>query len=259
MQLLTGILASRFITLYQAPVIGDVVPPDRTEACDIVAPVAVKLSSNSGPVKQLAASCSHPLMGSLSCVLSKGPRSIGDNEDIKALFDQGERGESNADLGQNATVMYANPLVFLSVCSSAGDLPDNHLLLARLLHGIRKVFVVHGIDLARSTDNRSIRNLIRNLLHDRAVGASLKRGRENGRGFVVVGDFGQGDDIVVELVGFEITNQLDETGLLKQNQSVMRSSYHHLRAEMIGLPGDPQTERRSCPCRDACKPEAFWQ
>lgn len=109
----------------------------------------------------------------------------------------------------------------MSVCSSAGDLPDNHLLLARLLHGIRKVFVVHGIDLAGATDNWNIGNGIRNLLHNRAIGASLKRGRQNGRGFVVVGDLGQGDDIVVELVGFKITDQLDETGLLKQNQSVL--------------------------------------
>ena len=147
----------------------------------------------------------------------------------------------------------------LSVCSSAGDLPDNHLLLARLLHGIRRVFVVHGIDLAGATDNWGIGNRIRNLLHDRAIGASLKRGRQNGRGFVAVGDLGQGDDIVVELVGFKITDQLDETGLLKQNQSVLRSSYRHSRAGMVDLPGDPQTERRSCPCRDACKPEAFWQ
>lgn len=76
----------------------------------------MKFSSNSGPVKQLAASRSHPFVGSLSCVLSKGPRSIGNNEDIIALFDQGERGESNADLGQNATVMYVSPLDFLPVC-----------------------------------------------------------------------------------------------------------------------------------------------
>lgn len=79
------------------------VDPNLTKPCNIPTPVSVKLCGNSSPVEQLAAGSSHPLMGGLSCVRSKGSRGISHDEDVVSLLDQCQGGEGNADFGQNAT------------------------------------------------------------------------------------------------------------------------------------------------------------
>lgn len=93
--------------------------------------------------------------------------------------------------------------------------PDNDLLFSRLLDGLGKLLAVHGVDLTRASDQRCIREHVPDLLDTRAVRASVERSGDDGRGFVVVGDAGQGGYAVVEFIGVKVSDQLDKTGLFK--------------------------------------------
>lgn len=75
--------------------------PDGAEALDVIAPVAVKLGSNSNPVQKLSASLSHALVGSLARSLVEGARGVSDDEDLVALLNEREDWESDANLGQD--------------------------------------------------------------------------------------------------------------------------------------------------------------
>lgn len=81
------------------------VAPNRTEARNIVAPIPMKLRSNSRPIKQLAARLGHPLMGCLPRMFRKCTRGVGNNEDIVSLLNQAKSRESNTDLSQDTTAI----------------------------------------------------------------------------------------------------------------------------------------------------------
>ncbi|MNF03322.1 hypothetical protein D3C80_2026120 [compost metagenome] len=70
-----------------------------------------------------------------------------------------------------------------------------------------EVLVVPGIDLAGAGDIGRIRKLLLEFRHQRAVGAILEAGGEDGRQFEVAGQVGQGQHVVLELVRIDIAYQ----------------------------------------------------
>lgn len=79
------------------------VAPNPTEARNIVAPIPMKLRSNSRPIKQLAARLGHPFMGRLPRMFRKCTRGIGNDEDVVSLLNQAKSRESNTDFCQDTT------------------------------------------------------------------------------------------------------------------------------------------------------------
>jgi len=74
-------------------------------------------------------------------------------------------------------------------------------LLAGGLHCLDEVLVVPGVDLAWAGDVRGIREQCFQLRHQRAVGALLEAGGEDGRQVEELGQVGQGQHVVLERGG----------------------------------------------------------
>lgn len=92
-------------------------------------------------------------------------------------------------------------------------LPDDHLLLARFLDGVDKVLVVHCVDLSWATDERVILELVADLLNYGPIGAGVKGRGQDARCFEEFCDVDECLDIVFELIGIEVVDQLDQAGL----------------------------------------------
>ncbi|MNF69390.1 hypothetical protein D3C84_512730 [compost metagenome] len=81
-----------------------------------------------------------------------------------------------------------------------------------------EIFVVPGIDLARSSDVGRVRKHLFQLRHQWAIWALFKTGGENGRQLEELGNVSQGQHVVLELVGREILNQRNQAGLVVDQQ-----------------------------------------
>lgn len=55
------------------------------------------------------------------------------------------------------------------------QIPNDNLVLAHLLHSLREVLVIHGIDLARAWNHSRVRKPVVKLLDKRTVRACLER------------------------------------------------------------------------------------
>ena len=99
----------------------------------------------------------------------------------------------NVRAGKATQISVRTPLFgmldLLSMCArnrkQDRDLPDDNLLLARLLNFVRKVFVVHCVDLTWASDQWRIREDVGDFLDNWAIWSSFKRRRKNRRGLVV--------------------------------------------------------------------------
>lgn len=90
------------MVLDQAPVSGDEVGPDFTEALNVPSPVPLQLAGDGNPGDELDASLLHTPVRSVPGDFVECARRIRDGEDVVALLDQAEGGERNAHLGQDA-------------------------------------------------------------------------------------------------------------------------------------------------------------
>ncbi|MNR19464.1 hypothetical protein D3C85_1362580 [compost metagenome] len=92
------------------------------------------------------------------------------------------------------------------------------MFLAGSLDGFDKVLVVPGVDLPWARNVRSIREQSLQLRHQWAVRARFKAGRQNGRQFEVLGQIGQRQHVVLELVRIDVAYQRQQTGLMVDQQ-----------------------------------------
>ncbi|MNH12859.1 hypothetical protein D3C79_724130 [compost metagenome] len=128
----------------------------------------------------------------------EGTGGISDHEHVE-LFFQGRQGrESYAHFSHNAG--------------------DDQLLLASGLHGLDEVFVVPGVDLARAGNVRRIREQGFQFRHQRAVGALLEAGGEDGRQVEELGQVGQGQHVVLERVRLDVADQGQQASLVVDQQ-----------------------------------------
>ncbi|GER18041.1 hypothetical protein VCH24_30630 [Variovorax boronicumulans] len=95
---------------------------------------------------------------------------------------------------------------------------DQELLLARGLHGLDEVLVVPGVDLAGAGNVGRVGKLGLQLGHQRAVGAVLEAGGQHRGQLEVTGDVGQGQHVVLELVGVDVAHQREQAGLVVDQQ-----------------------------------------
>ncbi|MNH75833.1 hypothetical protein D3C73_280860 [compost metagenome] len=128
----------------------------------------------------------------------EGTGRVGHHKYIKARLDCRQRRERHADFGHHPG--------------------DDQLFLASRLDGFDKVLVVPGVDLPWARNVRSIREQSLQLRHQWAVRARFKAGRENRRQFEVLGQIGQRQHVVLELVRIDVAYQRQQTGLMVDQQ-----------------------------------------
>ena len=183
--------------LDQVGVRRQVAAEDGTEAFDVVAPVAVQFAADAEPVHQLRAGGGHARPGGVAHHRVEGAGGVGDDEYVKPLLQRREGREGYADIGHHA-----------------GD----DQLLAGGLDRLDEVLVVPGVDVAGAGDVRGLREHFLEFRHQRAVGAVLEAGGEDGRQVEEPGDVGQCQDVVLELVRAEIADQGEQACLVVDEQ-----------------------------------------
>ncbi|MNP50902.1 hypothetical protein D3C76_1451920 [compost metagenome] len=92
------------------------------------------------------------------------------------------------------------------------------MLFARGLDGLDEILVVPGVDLPWARNIRRVREQGFQLRHQRTVRAGFKAGRENGRQFEILGQIGQRQHVVLELVRINVAYQRQQTGLMVDQQ-----------------------------------------
>ena len=106
------------------------------QAFGIVAPVAVQLAAHAEPVDQLHAGARHARPGCMAHGFIERARRVGHGEYLVTGFDGGKRWESHTNIGHHSG--------------------DQQLLPSRRLHGLHEVFIVPGVDLARTGNERRV-------------------------------------------------------------------------------------------------------
>ncbi|MNP35584.1 hypothetical protein D3C76_1289230 [compost metagenome] len=170
----------------------------RGQAFNVVAPVAVQLARYAEPGHQLRTGLAHAVMGGIAGHGVEGTGGVGHHEHIK-LFFQGRQGrEGNTHFRHDAG--------------------DDQLLLAGGLHCLDEVFVVPGVDLAWAGDVRGVREQGFQLWYQRAVGALLEAGGEDGRQVEELGQVSQGQHVVLERVRLDVADQGQQASLVVDQQ-----------------------------------------
>ena len=133
----------------------------------------------------------------------EGAGSVGDHEDLKAFVKGTQGRERHAHVGHHTG--------------------NDDLLAAGGLDGLDEIFVVPRVDLARARNVRRVGEQFFELRHQWAVGAAFKAGGQDGRQVEELRHVGQGQHVVLELVGGEILHQGDQAGLVinQQNNSIV--------------------------------------
>lgn len=93
-------------------------------------------------------------------------------------------------------------------------LPNNDLFLTRRFNGVRKVLIVHSVDLTGASDYRCLRKHIGDFFNNRAIWTRFERRRKDRRDLVVAGNSRQPRYICFEFMGIKVTDELDKSRLI---------------------------------------------
>ncbi|MNJ59334.1 hypothetical protein D3C77_550160 [compost metagenome] len=165
---------------------------------DVIAPVTVQLAGHAEPGHQLRPCRLHAPPGRVTGQLIEGAGGVGDDKYLKALLQRRQRREGHAHFSDHTG--------------------DQQLLLAGGFYRFDEVLVVPSVDVAGACDVRGVGELLFQFRHQRAVGAGLETGGENGRQLEVLGQVRQGQDVVLEAVGVDVPYQRQQTGLVVDQQ-----------------------------------------
>mgnify|MGYP000085182697 CR=1 FL=1 len=179
-------------------IVGNVLREQRTEALNVVTPVAVELAGRAKPRHQLRTIGYHTRPRSVASHRIECAGGISHNKHLKILREGGEDRERDAHLSDDAS--------------------NNKLLFAGSPHRGHKVLIVPGVDLAGAGNEGGIREHRLELRDDRAVGTLLKRGRKDGGEVEVLRECGEGEDISLELIGINIADEGQKASLVVDEQ-----------------------------------------